>query len=509
MSSADRDVSHEPIDQVTSTPRQVSVEERRRLVAAALDVRNPASRSRDLPDHADPRVECPIEVSVDDIRPYEGNPRRTVNARFDEIKASIRASGIRSPLTVTRRPGDSHFIVEAGGNTRLEAIHQLWAETREPRFGRLTVLFRPWRSETHVLTAHLVENEQRGGMTFWDKACGVVALKAQLEAERGHGLSLRQLDETMRALGMPVNTATLAHYLFATERLRTLCEGIPDLTGLHVKTLQPRLNQLRRYAELQCGIDEDGFYASLLEPAFSQLVVRYRRRPEFSADLAMRAAEAAVARTLGIPVAEVKGGVSTMGRSTDTTAPSGAVASVLPDKLPAGARRTVDHAHEQASATVSTANGEAVSRSVPQQASPSTEHSLASRSATQLLRSRIEGVIAISGLEAHVRVAGDDGTDIAFAGLPGDGDDIASSGVRRHVRDLLIFVTGLVASGIHDEDGDAVPCVPELSDGGNGNALLRWLVTASDPAACASWEVLVAARDVLIAERQMPGWSAD
>ena len=208
-------------------------------------------------------------------------------------------------------------------------------------------------------------------------------------------------------------------------------------------------------------------------------------------------------------MAEVKGAVSAMGRTTDTTTPSESVALVLPDKPPAGARRTVDHAHEQASATVSTANGEAVSRSVPQHTAPSTVHSLASRSTTQLLRSRIDEVIAISGLGAQVRVTGDDRVDIAFEGLPGDGDAIASSGVRRHVRDLLSLVTGLVASCMAVEDGDAVPCVPELSDGGNGNALLRWLVTASDPAACASWEVLVAARDVLIAERQMPGRSAD
>ena len=55
------------------------------------------------------------------------------------------------------------FVVEAGGNTRLLAIRQLWAETREPRFHKLGVLFRPWRSESHVLTAHLIENEQRIG----------------------------------------------------------------------------------------------------------------------------------------------------------------------------------------------------------------------------------------------------------------------------------------------------------------------------------------------------------
>ena len=97
--------------------RQLSIDERRRLVAESLRVGNPDSRSGDLPAQADPRQECQIELPVDAIRPYEDNPRRSGNERFEDIKASVRANGIRTPLTVTRRPGEAHFIVEAGGNT--------------------------------------------------------------------------------------------------------------------------------------------------------------------------------------------------------------------------------------------------------------------------------------------------------------------------------------------------------------------------------------------------------
>jgi ParB family protein of integrating conjugative element (PFGI_1 class) len=285
-----------------STSRSTSIEERRRLVAESLRVGNPGNNARDLPLQADPKHDCQIELPVEAIRPYEHNPRRAGNSKFDEIKASILACGIRNPLTVTRRPGDEHFVVEAGGNTRLLAVQQIWAETSDPRFQRLTVLFRPWRSEAHVLTAHLIENDQRGELGFWDKANGIVALKARLEAETGQTWSLRQTEEVLRALGLSVNTATLSHYLFATERLRTIGEAIPGLTGLDVKTLQPRLNVFKRYAQARASITEDELYAAVFEPVFHRIADAYRASGDFSVMALIEACEVALAAHLGVAV---------------------------------------------------------------------------------------------------------------------------------------------------------------------------------------------------------------
>lgn len=294
------------VTSAAATSRHVSVEARRRLVAESLQVGNPGNKSKDLPAQADPLHDCQIELAVDDIRPYENNPRRVSNVRFAQIKESIRASGIRNPLTITRRPGEAHFIVEAGGNTRLLAIQQLWAETRDVRFRKLMVLFRPWRCESHVITAHLIENELRGEMTFWDKACGVVALKARLETEQGHALSLRQLEEAMKAMGLSVNTATLSLYLFASERLRTLGEAIAELSGLDVKVMQPRLNVMKRYAQMRASLVEDDLYATVFEPVFRQAAEQSRQSRRFSALAVCRACEEALARQLDEPVAAVR-----------------------------------------------------------------------------------------------------------------------------------------------------------------------------------------------------------
>ena len=287
-------------------PTHGSLEERRRLVADSLQVANPGNRSKNLPEQADPKHDCQIELRVGEIRLYELNPRRANNARFNEIKESIRATGIRNPLTVTRRPGEKHFVVEAGGNTRLLAVQQLWQETRDPRFEKLIALFRPWRSEAHVLTAHLIENEQRGEMTFWDKANGVCALKAQLEEEKGRALSLRQLEEELKAVGFSINTATLAHCLYASTRLRALGDAVPVLSGLDVKTIQPRLNLMKRYAQMRCGIGEEALYAEVFEPVFRRHANEYQEDKTFNAPDLCQACEEALAQHLGESVARLR-----------------------------------------------------------------------------------------------------------------------------------------------------------------------------------------------------------
>lgn len=294
---------------------KTALDERSRRVAESLSVGSPGNNARSLPPQASPRAECQIELGIEEIRPYEHNPRRTRNAKFDDIKESIRAGGLRSPITVTQRPGEAHYIVESGGNTRLLALRQLWAETKDPRFRRLVVLFRPWRSETQVLTAHLIENEQRGDMSFWDRATGIVALKTRLEAEQGRVLTLRPLEDALHGLGLAVNTATLALYLYATDRLRALGEVVPDLAGLDVKTLQPRLNALRRYAYARAGIEEDALYGEVFEPVFRTMA------GSFSVKATVEGCELALARRLGEPVEVLRQAMSSGTARPDSNLP--------------------------------------------------------------------------------------------------------------------------------------------------------------------------------------------
>jgi ParB family protein of integrating conjugative element (PFGI_1 class) len=283
----------------TPRSRQPSIEERRRLVSESLNVGNPPNNARALPEVADLKFDCQMELEVDAIKPYDRNPRRANNAKFAEIKESIRVSGIRNPLTVTRRPGDGSFIVEAGGNTRLLAIQQLWAETKDSRFQKIIVMFRPWRSESHVLTAHLIENEQRGELTFWDMANGVMALKAQLESEKGRALSLRELEEELKRLGLSTNRSSLSRWQFATVKLGALGAAASSLSTSDVKIIQPRLNLMKRYAEKRAGTSEAQLYEQVLKPVFERHRHRYTQAYAVNATGLCRDCEEALAEYFG------------------------------------------------------------------------------------------------------------------------------------------------------------------------------------------------------------------
>ena len=492
--------------------RPTSIEQRRRLVAESLQVGNLGNNARDLPAQADPTHDCQIELSVEDIRPYEHNPRRANNARFNEIKASIRASGLRNPFTVTRRPGESHFVVEAGGNTRLLAIRQLWAETREPRFHKLGVLFRPWRSESHVLTAHLIENEQRGDMNFWDKASGVVDLKARIETEKGITLSLRQLEEAMKALGLSINTATLAHYLFATERLGILGEAVIDLSGLDVKTLQPRLNSMKRYAQTRTSLAEDELYAMVFEPVFRHTAEEYRRTSSFSIAAVCRACEEELADVLGEPVAELRMALEPATRSTQgSSGSSPAPAVAAPRAVEGGKVPPANDPSSLAEPAVSTANTADAATAASGRHDPARDSPLAAAGGPVHHSRIIEQAhvcAALAGIGDCLRGDADAPRGFSLDALPTSATGEALLPGRQWAWQLL----ALVSAQLDTSASVAMPNESTAFDPATADtacrappptpdpfsfdaAFVAWLVDADDQLATACWNLLTLVRE--------------
>ncbi len=180
-------------------------------------------------------------MPLSDLQPYEHNPRHGSNAEYQRIKASIRSQGLDQPLVVTQRPGDKHYVPLVGGNTRLKVLQELYQETRDERFGTVNCVYRPWTDESHVLLAHLRENELRGNLIFIDKALAVLDLKAILESEsRERQITLRRLAKIMTHRGLSISHGMISRMVYAAERLLPLIPlalnaglGRPQVQKIH------------------------------------------------------------------------------------------------------------------------------------------------------------------------------------------------------------------------------------------------------------------------------------
>ncbi|HFT4760320.1 ParB family protein [Pseudomonas aeruginosa] len=177
---------------------------------------------------SDPIADTPMVVTLDQLRPYDHDPRVTRNPAYAEIKASIRGRGLDAPPAITRRPGEAHYIIRNGGNTRLAILRELWSETKEERFFRIACLFRPWpaRGEIVALTGHLAENELRGGLTFIERALGLEKAREFYEQEFGQALSQSELARRLTADGYPVPQS---HISRMNDAVRYLLPAIPTL----------------------------------------------------------------------------------------------------------------------------------------------------------------------------------------------------------------------------------------------------------------------------------------
>ena len=269
---------------------------------------------------ADPVAPTPMVLSLEQIRPYDRNPRRERNPRFDEIKDSIRAQGgLNNPLTVTRRPGEEQYMVESGGNTRLEILNELFRETGDETFFHIHVLFRPWRSETHVLAAHLIENEKRGDMLFIDKALAVRELKTMFESEDDKQYSFRQLTQRLREAGYAVDLNLLSRMDYAVDVLLPL---IPE--ALRAGMGRPQIARIRQIEKafqaywIQYAHQDEAAFTDLFHDCLTE-----HNRPEWDNESLRITLEERLADLLDIPVRSMRLDIDALlhGRKMENSSP--------------------------------------------------------------------------------------------------------------------------------------------------------------------------------------------
>jgi len=224
--------------------RRAQVEASRAAMAhSALAVKAPGSSAPTLNPTSDSAV---LWMPVAEIEPYEKNPRRDENSAYDEIKASIRVSGLDMIFAVTKIPGSNRYTCARGANTRLRILQELWKETRDPRFERVMVQVVMWHGHAAAIADHVKENTLRGDMTYWDKACACKSIREEIAAETKEVPGVRELAKLLsEKYGFVVDQAALSRYLHVAEHFEPIKTHINNPTA---KQLIPATNALLRLA---------------------------------------------------------------------------------------------------------------------------------------------------------------------------------------------------------------------------------------------------------------------
>jgi ParB family protein of integrating conjugative element (PFGI_1 class) len=229
----------------------------------------PESTSSALPP--DPVVPMRIQTTIDNVVAYTDNPRQTKNPLFDEIKESIRNRGLDHAPNVTRKSPSDPYMIKDGGNTRLQALRELWEETGDQKFYHLDLMFHPWKNQLDMLIGHAVENEMRGNMIFIERAFHAKKIKHEIESEENTTLSVRELAKRITAEGWSLNQASLTQMMYAEE---TLFPVIPEAfwSGIgidRVKKIRKLLESCRTYWDAVS--DNEGSFDDIWVPVFAKL----------------------------------------------------------------------------------------------------------------------------------------------------------------------------------------------------------------------------------------------
>lgn len=175
-----------------------------------------------------PATEMPMVLTLNEVSPFPDNPRTSRNPRYEEIKASVRARGLDTVPKITADPErpELGFFFSDGGNTRFQILSELWQETGDERFFRISCMFKPWPGRLSCLIGHLAENEVRGELSFIEKAFGIKQAREFFEENLGKKVSLRELSNLLGQEGYPVHNSNISRM---EDTIQYLYPHMPNL----------------------------------------------------------------------------------------------------------------------------------------------------------------------------------------------------------------------------------------------------------------------------------------
>lgn len=185
-------------------------------------------------------------IDVHRIVPFGNGPRLLRNPKWDQIKATIMASGgLTAPLSVTRRPNEDVYVCHQGGNTRLLILQELFRETKDQRFAKTYVHIVPFEDDFDLAVLHDRENTCRGSLRYIEEAWSKYRLYEIYAARAGTKPTIRQFIADMaRDHGIALSVEAFSRMRFTVE---VLYQHIPTCLvhgGMSLKSVR-RLVSIR------------------------------------------------------------------------------------------------------------------------------------------------------------------------------------------------------------------------------------------------------------------------
>ncbi len=240
------------------------------------------------------------QLGLAEIQVYEHNPRTTRNTQFDDIKEALRTEGLGKVLLhVTKRPGESVYTLSFGGGTRFQAIQELWNETGDERFQAVRCLIQPFKSDVAMQANHLIENNQRGEMTFWNNAKAFIKIHRDISDSTGTELSSRDFIEQCNELGLRVNRTTFNFFQFAVKEFSAFAFA-SELSRTAIERIQPQFAAYERLAVLK----GDANIAPGMQGVMGRLDAAWEGRG-FELNKLLQGTDLAVSTALGLAMIEI------------------------------------------------------------------------------------------------------------------------------------------------------------------------------------------------------------
>ena len=231
------------------------------IVAASILAANPSQSKMDIGKTPTLPSGFSMTVPVSEIDFFKWNPRRIHDSEeFEHLKESIREVGVQQPVYVTTPPGSDRYMLARGGNSRLLCLQQLLSETGDDKFSKIPAIYVEYTSDEDLLDAHLIENEQRSDMFFWDKAYAYAKRRDLFQDAEGKSIGLRHLADKFVNKGITKTSfSKLSVYLFAADTLQALGSLCIHLSIPKASDLRKTYNDLYLVYKNEGKTDEEAF----------------------------------------------------------------------------------------------------------------------------------------------------------------------------------------------------------------------------------------------------------